>query len=158
MVVTYGYYIEATVLWKIKSTIFFFFTKIDQASGMWQDKHLPCLTCGWLSPKLGVPTSTFLPKLPLTTPSVWSRVCSDSICGELPWRAGGFARAAGPGGGQRQSPGRGGAGTQTASVGPGGWEQWPVQTPLLSNKQPRAEGEQLIFVLVGADIDRSNET
>lgn len=28
-----------------------------------------------------------------------------------------------------------------------------MQTPLLSNKQPRAEGEQLIFVLVGADID-----
>lgn len=28
-----------------------------------------------------------------------------------------------------------------------------MQTPLLSNKQPQAEGEQLIFVLVGADVD-----
>ena len=41
-------------------------------------------------------------------------------------------------------PGRGGgAGTQRASVGPGGREEWPAQTLLFANKRPQAGGNSL---------------
>lgn len=58
------------------------------------------------------------PKLLLTTLLVWSRICSDSMCGEPLQRVRGFAQA--PVEARDGAHDGGGAGTQTASVGLGG--------------------------------------
>lgn len=116
-------------------------------------KHLPCLASGGLSPKLDVPASTLPPKLPLTISSVWSslltlhlwRAAVESCCEDLGdlhklWALVEARDGAWEGGG---------AGTQTASVGLGGGEQWPAQTLLFANKQPQAGGNSLsLFWLV----------